>query len=187
MVLIFFVMSLFMGMGSSYFLSMSFMCVFFIMNDFSLEAEIKNYQIYLIPDSSFKKGIACALPYLVKALLIILLIMLFCLFGFKMKLLEIMPVALNLLGVSLTMISGTMISYRIMKSRNNAAVEQMLRMLLLLLMLIPSGILAGVAAFAFDFNLVLITVLPFVFNLVFALLLLKSASSIFNGTDLLSD
>ena len=79
------------------------------------------------------------------------------------------------------------ISYRIMKSRNNAAVEQMLRMLLLLMMLIPSGILAGVAAFAFDFNLVLITILPFVFNLVFALLLLKSASSIFNGTDLLSD
>lgn len=187
MVLIFFVMSLFMGMGSAYFLSMSFMCVFFIMNDFSLEAEIKNYQIYLIPDSSFKKGIACALPYLVKALMIILLIMLFCLFGFKMKLLEIMPVALNLLGVSLTIISGTMISYRIMKSRNNAAVEQMLRMLLLLMMLIPSGILAGVAAFAFDFNLVLITILPFVFNLVFALLLLKSASSIFNGTDLLSD
>lgn len=187
MLLIFFVMALFMNTGPSYFMSMSFMCVFFIMNDFSLEAEIKNYQIYLIPDSSFKKGIACALPYLLKALLLIVLIILFCLLGFRMNFMEILPVALNLFGVSLTMISGTMISYKIMKSRNNAAVEQMLRMLLLLLMLVPSIILAGLTTVIFGFNLIVITVLPFVFNIILSMVMLKVASGIFDGSDLLSD
>lgn len=187
MLLIFFVMALFMNTGPSYFMSMSFMCVFFIMNDFSLEAEIKNYQIYLIPDSSFKKGIACALPYLLKALLLIVLIILFCLLGFRMNFMEILPVALNLFGVSLTMISGTMVSFKIMKSHNNAAVEQMLRMLLLILMLIPSIVLAGLTAVIFGYNLLVITLLPFVFNIFLALLLLRSASNIFNGSDLLAD
>lgn len=187
MLLIFFVMALFMNMGSSYFLSMSFMCVFFIMNDFSLETEIKNYQIYLIPDSSFKKGIACALPYLLKALVLIVLIILFCLFGFRMNIMDIMPIALNLFGVSLTMISGTMISFKIMKSRNNAAVEQMLRMLLLLLMLVPSIILAVLSAIIFGFDLIVITLLPFVFNIILSIVLLKVASGIFDGSDLLAD
>lgn len=187
MLVIFFAYALFLDLGETYYISMSLFALFMTCNDVSIEDELKNYQIYLIPDGQVKKAFACIGSQSIKSMVFILINTLFYAFGFQASLFSIVIFFFNQIALGLMMSVSMMLSFKIMKSRNNQFISQMLKMLTIIILLIPSLFIMGVSIVVWGMNLITMMVIPVLANVLVSLLILIWTANIFSGTDLLSE
>lgn len=187
MLVIFFAYALFLDLGETYYISMSLFALFMTCNDVSIEDELKNYQIYIIPDGQVKKAFACISSQWIKATVFIFVNTIFYVFGFQPSLFSIVIFLFNQLALGLMMTVSMMLSFKIMKSRNNQFIIQMLKMLTIVILLIPSIFIMGISVVVWGMNLITMMLIPVVANVLVSLLILVWTSSIFSGCDLLSE
>lgn len=135
---IYLIITLVLDMGFFFFCYMLVFWLFGAVQNSDFMRDMNNYQIYLIPDSPFKK-----LWNVIAATLIKLWITLtFCVIAagliFSMSIIDILQYLIMICGYAFVFIAATVLSLRILKSRSNMMVENMLRMLIILLCALPS-------------------------------------------------
>ena len=183
----FFAFSIFANMGESYFVMMSVMSIFMSSNDVSIEDELKNYQIYLIPEHSMKKALYCIIPQWFKSFLLVGACAVLYIIGYQPNITSVLSLVLNQLTLGLMTTLCMMLCVKVMKSRNNAMVEQMLKMIMVLVLLIPSIIISVVSIPFVGLNLISLMVIPVIVNLLISGIIFYFVSSIFNGSDIMAD
>lgn len=187
---IYFAVAYFMDLGYPMYCYMLIFWLFQVMNTSDLVTELKNYQIYLIPAKPFAKLWYAILPTLYKVVLLISVSMIVGGLLFQVDAMDIFQYWLTLIGYVSIFISATVLSIRILKSRTNAAMEQMMRMFLIILCSLP-GILLIVymlmhhvydetlSFFAGNLSLIL--------NLVLSACILFACKNMLNGRELNDD
>ncbi len=163
--------------------------VFISISSDTLQYELKRPFVYLIPEHSFKKLLILLLPMVYRILILSALGGLVVLFGFRVSMIETLLFVVSLWGIALMLISGTVLTIRWLKGASNPLVEQMLRMVVILLVLIPAMavvVLITVFAIPIDdpswslmFSLVVISI-----NVVLSFFILRYCQSILLGNDM---
>ncbi|MDL2310718.1 putative ABC exporter domain-containing protein [Peptostreptococcaceae bacterium OttesenSCG-928-C18] len=156
-----------------------------------LKKEFENYTLYLIPDSPFKKLIAVILPIIVKTTISSVLAVVISGVILKVDISNIIFYSLMFLGFSLLATSSTVLSLKILKSRSNQVLESILRIFIIILCFIPSGIIMAILiiptlTMGIDITN-LIMYVPFVVNLIISFLILLICKNMLNGKELISD
>ncbi|MCI9292346.1 MAG: hypothetical protein HFF02_03465 [Erysipelotrichaceae bacterium] len=187
---IYFSVSYFMDLGYPMYCYMLIFWLFQVMNTSDLVTELKNYQIYLIPAKPFAKLWYAILPTLYKVLILVSVSMLVGGVLFQVEAMDIFQYWLMLIGYVSIFISATVLSIRILKSRTNAVMEQMMRMLLIILCSLP-GILLTVYMLinqVYDETLLFVAGnLSLILNLVLSACILCACKNMLNGRELNDD
>ena len=149
--------------------------------------DLKNYQIYLIPDSPFKKLVCVVLPTFLKVSVVAGAAVVFAGVFTKMPAGEILNWLVIILGYVMILISGTVLSVRLLGSRTNAYAENLLRMVIVAGAAVPSA-LAGILLFFLCRNLALVMALisaaTLIMNLAVTVLILVCCQGMMNGKEL---
>ena len=163
--------------------------VFITISSDSLQYELKRPFVYLIPDHNFKKLLILLLPMVYRVLILTALGGLVVFFGFRISLIESLLFILSLLGIALMLITGTVLTIRLLKGTKNPLVEQLLRMVVILLVLVPAMIVVVLMtivavpltdpSWSLMFSVVVVSV-----NLVLSFFILKYCQSILAGNDM---
>ncbi len=163
--------------------------VFITINSDSLHYELKRPFVYLIPEHNFKKLLILLLPMVYRVLILSALGGLVVFFGFRISLVESLLFVLSLVGIALMLITGTVLTIRLLKGNTNPLVEQLLRMLVILLVLIPAIVVVVVMtlvavplsdpSWSLMFSIVVVSV-----NVVLSFFILKYCQSILAGNDM---
>ncbi len=166
---------------------MMILWLFNLLNDAELLGELKNYQIYLIPENPLKKLIYVILPaYFKIAILMGTAILIAGIFN-RMPVLTILQYFFMLLGYAMNFISGTVWATKIMKTKASVALENLLRMLIILLAAIPATG-AGVLAWFFLKDLyifqMVVTVVTIVMNFLVSVIILVACQGMMNGREI---
>lgn len=190
-IVFYFIISLFTGLGFGMFCYMLIIWIFQTLQTCDLMQELKNYQIYLIPANPFSKLWNAMLPTLLKLSILIIASVIISGLFFQMPITEILQYCIMLLGYALVFLSATVLSIRILKSRSNMMVENLLRMLIILACSLPSAILMiyiVVQQGNFDPNVIaMISYLSLALNFVVSFSILYFCKGMMNGRELNSD
>ena len=158
-----------------------------LLNDSDMMRDLKNYQIYLIPDSPFKKLVCVVLPTFLKVSVVAGAAVVFAGVFTKMPAGEILNWLVMILGYVMILISGTVLSVRLLGSRTNAYAENLLRMVIVAGAAVPSA-LAGILLFFLCRNLALVMALisaaTLIMNLAVTVLILVCCQGMMNGKEL---
>lgn len=161
--------------------------LFALLNDAQLLGDLKNYQIYLIPEKPLKKLVYAILPAYIKVAIIISVSVIFSGIFNKMALISVVQYLVMLLGYGMIFIAGTVLSVRILKSRTNVMAENMLRMLIVVVSAIPSTLI-GVLVFVFmqdmDILMTVMSVTTLIMNFVISVLIIIVCQGMMNGKEL---
>ncbi|MEG0823417.1 MAG: putative ABC exporter domain-containing protein, partial [Erysipelotrichaceae bacterium] len=106
--------------------------------------DLKNFQVYLIPEKGYKKLFAMILPMLIKFSLLIFIAMVFSGLIYGETVFSIMSSFLALVGVSCSLIAGTIISLRVLKANANAMIISMFRLVVGIGILVLSIIISAI-------------------------------------------
>lgn len=165
------------------------MTVFFNVNSETLRYELKRPFAYLIPETSFKKMLVLMIPMLYRVVLITSLggIATVVLFGLSIG--EALLFVFSLVGISLALISGTALTLRVLRGQKNPLVEQLVRILVIIVTLIPSVIAVLVVSFTvvpFDSPswMGIVSMIVFVMNVFVSLFIVKLSSTLLTGNDM---
>lgn len=187
---IYFVISYFMDLGFLMYCYMLIFWLFQIMNGSDLVSELKNYQIYLIPAKPLAKLWYAILPTLYKMTLLLSFSILIGGLLFQIDPIEIMQYWLMMIGYVSIFISATILSIRILKSRTNMAMEQMVRMLLILICSLPGVLLTIYLLWnrVYDETLLFMAGnLSLLLNLVVSACIIYACKNMLNGRELNDD
>ena len=149
-----------------------------------------NYQIYLIPDAPLKKLWYVMLPTIIKTFLVLLIAIVSAYILLQPDFKEALQYFVMLSGYAFLFLATTVLSLRILKSRNNVMMENMLRMLLMILAAIPS---TGVLIYMISQNTLTIammnsiTIYNLLINFVLSGIILYGCRNMMNGNELSSD
>ncbi|NBK97837.1 MAG: hypothetical protein EOM50_07425, partial [Erysipelotrichia bacterium] len=133
--------SYFSDLGLTFFMYMLLFYMASILQESDLAQELKNYQIYLIPEKPLNKLIAIILPTLIKTLILDSVAIVVAGFIFSASLQEMLLNMVMIYGYTFVFVAASILSIRILKSRNNIIMENMLRMLVMIASALPSIIL----------------------------------------------
>lgn len=190
--LIFFVMYTFIAYMSKEVLTYRIligMTVFFTINSDTLRYELKRPFVYLIPETSFRKMLVLMIPMLYRAVLLTSLGGIATVFLFGLSISDALLFVFSLVGISLALISGTALTLHLLKGQKNPIVEQFLRMLVILVVLIPSIVVVVIVSLSvvpidspswIGIN----SMVVFVMNVFVSLLIIKISSSLLHGNDM---
>ena len=166
---------------------MMILWLFNLLNDSEFLGELKNYQIYLIPENPLKKLIYVILPaYFKVAILIGTAILIAGIFN-RMPVLTILQYFFMLLGYAMIFISGTVWATKIMKTKASVALENLLRMLIILLAAIPAtgaGFLAWFLLKDLYIFQIVVTVITIVMNFLVSAIILIACQGMMNGREI---
>lgn len=189
LIVLYFLISLFV-LPSNTFYMFCYMMIFWmlnLLNDSDMMRDLKNYQIYLIPDSPFKKLVCVVLPTFLKVSVVAGAAVVFAGVFTKMPAGEILNWLVMILGYVMILISGTVLSVRLLGSRTNAYAENLLRMVIVAAAAVPS-VLAGILLFFLCRNLALVMALisaaTLIMNLAVTVLILICCQGMMNGKEL---
>ena len=161
--------------------------MFNLLNDSDMMRDLKNYQIYLIPDSPLKKLVSVILPTLFKISIVVAAALVFAGIFTRMSAAETISWLVMVLGYAMIFVSGTVLSVCLLGSRTNAYVENLLRMVIIVAAAVPSGA-AAVVLFLFMRDLVLVTALvsavTFLMNIAVSVLIVICCQGMMNGKEL---
>jgi|GEM_PF-273926 len=152
----------------------------------TIGSELKNYYIYLIPGNPFKKMIATVVPLLLKPLSMMLLAYLLGGIVFRESPATIITAIVQYVSVMFVMVAGNVLSVRIMKSQNNPLVENILRMITMLISFVPVIIILVMIGMIIGFEQ-LIPIVPLVMtivNMIMAIAILLICAPMLNGTEI---
>lgn len=158
--------------------------MFGLMNDAEILGDLKNYQIYLIPEKPLKKLFYAVIPAYLKIGIILGTAIIFSGVLNRMPVLDIVQYALMLLGYAMIFLAGTVLSVRLLKSRTNVMMENLLRMLIILVCAIPSSVLGVLCYFIFrDLNMIVMVTSIFILVLNFgvSILIMVACQGMMNG------
>ena len=151
---------------------------------------MNNYQIYLIPDHPLKKMISVILPTFLKMIVPMVLALALSAVLYQSDMMTALQYGIMLLGYALLFISATVLSLRILKSRNNAMMENMLRMMIVVVAAIPSIalIIYFISKDTFTFaTLQQMTLLSLVMNIVISIVIILICAPMMNGREIKSE
>ncbi len=158
--------------------------MFGLMNDAELLGDLKNYQIYLVPEKPLKKLVYAVIPAYLKIGIILGTAIIFSGVLNRMPVLDIVQYALMLLGYAMIFLAGTVLSVRLLKSRTNVMMENLLRMLIILVCAIPSSVLGVLCYFIFrDLNMIVMvtSIFTLVLNFGVSILIMVACQGMMNG------
>lgn len=158
--------------------------MFGLMNDAELLGDLKKYQIYLIPEKPLKKLFYAVIPAYLKIGIILGTAIIFSGVLNRMPVLDIVQYALMLLGYAMIFLAGTVLSVRLLKSRTNVMMENLLRMLIILVCAIPSSVLGVLCYFIFrDLNMIVMvtSIFTLVLNFGVSILIMVACQGMMNG------
>ena len=158
--------------------------MFGLMNDAELLGDLKNYQIYLIPEKPLKKLFYAVIPAYLKIGIILGTAIIFSGVLNRMPVLDIVQYALMLLGYAMIFLAETVLSVRLLKSRTNVMMENLLRMLIILVCAIPSSVLGVLCYFIFrDLNMIVMvtSIFTLVLNFGVSILIMVACQGMMNG------
>lgn len=188
-IIVYFVLSYIMAPKSRFYM-FSYMMVlwlFTLLNDSEFLGELKNYQIYLIPENPLKKLIYVILPaYFKVSILIGTAILIAGIFN-RMPVLTILQYFFMLLGYAMIFISGTLWATKIMKTKASVALENLLRMLIILLAAIPAtgaGFLTWFLLRDLYIFQIVVTAVTIVMNFLVSVIILIACQGMMNGREI---
>lgn len=173
------IMAYFMG-GYLFYQIMFVFILFSISNNAEITSEFKNHYIYLIPDTNFNKLWAIVLPRILKIVLLVVIGFVPCIFIFGTDLMTIVDSMIASIGMGCLFLSAGIWSIKILKDVRNIVVEQLVKMVIMLVSMIPSLLIGGFVLFQ-TYNMTLASITLGTVSLLFALLLMVASKSIFNG------
>ena len=179
---IYLVITLIMDMGFGFFMYMMMFWLFTIVQNSDFMKDMNNYQIYLIPDHPLKKLLCVLLPMSAASLVAALL--------YQTDIASVLQYFIMLLGYATLFLSASVLSVRILKSRNNAIMENMLRMLIMVAAAAP-GI--GLTIFFLsrgEFTLELLqqlTMISLAMNFVISVIIVLVCAPMMNGREIKSE
>ena len=188
---VYLILALVVNLGFLFYVYMMIFWLFASVQSSDFMRDMNNYQIYLIPDHPFKK-----LWNVIKATMIKLWIVagLGVVAGgllFQENVVTTIQYFFMICGYALIFISGTVLSLRILKSRSNAIVENMLRMLVILISCIPSFIVLFVlitTSGTITMNYMnIVTIVNLMMNFIISFMILYLCRNMMNGRELKSE
>lgn len=182
--------TLFMGLDFSFFMYMMMFWLFSVVQNSDFMRDMNNYQIYLIPDKPFKKLLYVMSSIFIKLFIQLSVVMILCIFIFSLQLQTAIQYYVTLLGYLCVFLSGTVLSLRLLKSRNNKFMENLLRMFIIIAAAIPGSVLIGILAMSQALTmqwLAVISILSLCMNIVISLLIVYACRSMMNGRELKSE
>lgn len=188
-IVVYFVIS-YVAMPENQFYMFSYMMIlwlFNLLNDTEFLGELKNYQIYLIPEKPLKKLIYTILPAYVKVLILLSTAILLAGIFNRMSAFTILQYLFMLLGYGMIFISGTVWATKIMKSKASAALENLLRMLIILLAAVPAtaaGFLTWVLFKDMYVFQAVITIVTIFMNFLVSAIIIVACQGMMNGREI---
>lgn len=176
--------------GFYLFVYMIVIWLFSLLQESDIVKELKNYQVYLIPANPLTKLFATILPVIIKITVILVVSLGISGVIFQVKFMDILQYIITLEGYAFVFVSATVLSMRILRSRNNAMVENLLRMAILILCSVPSILLIIYVVYHnFDNPSLLnyVSSLSLVMNFVMAFIILYLCKGMMNGREISSD
>lgn len=153
--------------------------------------ELKHFQVYLIPEKPLKKMIALVLPTFFKATITFSVALGIGAFYFQLPFSMVLQNLISLLGYTMVFVSGTVLCIYVLKSRANAIMESMMRMLIMLVCSAPSflftfEIMNNPTSFTpLKLNVILYSAL--LLNFVISFAILYCCKNMLNGRELNDD
>lgn len=187
---IYLVITLIMGLDYGFYCYMMIFWLFSTVQNSDLMRDMKNYQIYLLPDMPLRKLWYVVLPTLLKTFLVLCISMLAAYVLLQPNWVEALQYFVMLGGYAVLFISTTILSLRILRSRTNVMMENLLRMLLMMLTAIPST--AVLFYFLIQNKLTsdlmnIVSLYNLVINFVVSAIILFACRSMMNGNEIMSD
>ena len=188
---VYLLITIILDMGFFFFCYMLVFWLFSTIQNSDFMRDMNNYQIYLIPDSPLKK-----LWYTISTTLYKLwIILIICITGtgliYQMDVFSILQYLIMICGYAFVFISATVLSLRILKSRSNAMVENMLRMLIVLLCSVPSVLVIlpmVLTSGVLTLNMMnIVTIVNLAMNFVVSFAILYFCKGMMNGRELKSE
>lgn len=189
---IFFVMyttiAYFTGSLETYIVMLS-LVVFISINSDAITYELKRPFVYLIPDSSFKKMMVLILPMMYRMVIITLLGGVMTMVLFEQSLINALFFVLTLWGIALVLIAGSVFTLKVLKGNKNPFVEQLMRMLIITLALVPSILLVvGLTLTLLPLDspnwLMSVSLVVLIINSVLSLGIIRLSSTMLQGSDM---
>lgn len=181
----------FTDLGFEFFIYMMMFFLMGVLQDSDLSQELKNYQIYLIPDHPLKKLIAIILPTLFKVIILVSVGVIIGALLFQTEWSVALQYLVMIYGYAMVFISATVLSLRVLKSRTNVVMENMLRMLIIIASAIPSIALTIYLIYHPEyFSMEMLNVISYsslVLNFVVSIIILLLCKNMLNGRELNSD
>lgn len=187
---VYLIITIFSDMGFGFFVYMMVIWLFMMMQTSDLTSELKNYQIYLIPDHPFKKLIAVMIPTFMKVSIIGVLSFLIVGIYYHESILNIFMYILNMFGYIFVFMSASVLTIRILKSRSTRIFENMMRMLMMLVSALPSVILTVILVITNTLTpttLTIISIASLAMNFILSFIILWACQGMMNGRELKSD
>lgn len=176
------------NVGFGMFIYMMVIWVFSVLQTSDLSKELKNYQIYLIPDKPFNKLIAVIIPTFIKILIVTSLSFIIMGIYYHQSITTILMYLLNILSYSAVFISGSVLSIRILKSRSTVMFENLMRMFVMVLSAIPSAIIMAIIIVNSGQNAFMIgSCTALIINFIISMTILYICRNMMNGRELKSD
>lgn len=187
---IYIAMTLLTDLGFGFFVYMMIMYVFSSLQQSDLYTELNNYRIYLIPDKPLKKMISVILPTFLKTSIITLLCLSLVGIFYHIQIIDLIHYCLMLLGYICILISATVLSIRLLKSRSSALSENLFRMILMLICSIPSIVLTVVFFMNGSSNQWIVFMISYsslIMNFIISFVILYLCRNMMNGRELKSE
>ncbi|WP_294579431.1 putative ABC exporter domain-containing protein [uncultured Thomasclavelia sp.] len=162
--------------------------VFSAIKQSQLSRDLKNYQIYLIPDKPFNKLIAVIIPTFIKIFVYAFLAFLIVGIYYQHSLGVIMTYFTTILGYIAIFVSGSVLSLKIFKDRSSGLLEAIMQMVVMIAGAIPSSIILAIVLIQSNSEtaLVLSSYVSLVINLLISFLILYSCRKMMNGWEIAS-
>lgn len=153
--------------------------------------ELKKHYIYLIPEHPFRKLLYLVTPVIARLLALVAFALVPAWIVFRVNPLAVLSAFINLAGYAMVFVGGNIWSLKIMKSRNNAVVEQFLKLGVLLLAVIPavglSIVIAWLVPVSQEQMMTIIAISSMAMNILVGALFILNAKSMLLGTNLMAD
>lgn len=185
------IITLVLDMGFFFYCYMLVFWVFSVVQSSDFMRDMNNYQIYLIPDSPLKKLWNVIAATLLKLWITLIVCIIISGLIFHMGLYDILQYLVMICGYAFVFIAATVLSLRLLKSRSNMMVENMLRMLIIFLCSLPSilvilPIIMATGTLTMQM-MNIVTIVNLVANFVVSFAILFFCKGMMNGRELKSE
>ena len=187
---IYIVLAIFTGLGFGFFIYMMVLYIFTSLQNSELATELKDYQIYLIPDKPIKKLIAVMLPTFIKVTLIMTISLIIVGIYYQTDFITLIMYLINMIGYICVFMSGSVLTVRILKSRSSRIFENLMRMFIMVVCSLPSVFLTAFVLITGHLNTATLTLISYsslFMNFVIAVGIIILCQDMMNGRELKSE
>jgi len=186
--IVYVVLAKFLDLGFMFFLFMNIFFIFSIINNSGLVTELKNYQVYLIPASAFKKLLAIITIPFIQTIVFASVSTIIGEVVFGIRLIDSINLLIFVYGFICIFFAGTIFSLRIFRSASNLVFDMFVKIFAVIIAIIPT-ILLMVLLYMNNLsnNTGILALTTFTTNLIISLLIIYFCKDIANGKGMIGD